>query len=140
MKGMEVHSYNPSAWKAKTGGPWVWGQTGLHSKFQANLNYIERPCIKTNSKIESLQPSLSKVTKAKSLQKKGSYAWVPDRSNLTGLLLAYKNNWISYSIMIHQSLIIILALFLQEINTFNLMLETVKETNKTFCSPTAYRV
>jgi hypothetical protein len=34
-------------WEA--GGLRVWSQPELHSKFQANLSYTRKPCLKTNT-------------------------------------------------------------------------------------------
>jgi hypothetical protein len=48
--GKVAHACNPSTWEDKTGGSRVWGKPGLHSKFNANLSYIMRPCFKTKQK------------------------------------------------------------------------------------------
>lgn len=41
-------SVNPSTCQAQVGGVSILGQSGLHSEFQASLEYVVRPCFKTN--------------------------------------------------------------------------------------------
>jgi hypothetical protein len=44
--GAMGHRCDPSTQEAETGGSRVWGQSGLHSDFQASLDYITRCCHK----------------------------------------------------------------------------------------------
>lgn len=46
LKSMVIHTCKPRTWGAEAGGllP-VGGQSGLHSKFKARLNYIVRGCL-----------------------------------------------------------------------------------------------
>lgn len=42
-----AHSFNPGTQERETGRAlWVWGQSGLHRKFQVNQNYVEKPYLK----------------------------------------------------------------------------------------------
>jgi hypothetical protein len=47
---MVVHTCNLSIWEAETEEWQVKGQLGLHTKFQASLGYIARPCLQTIQK------------------------------------------------------------------------------------------
>jgi hypothetical protein len=46
--GVVEHTCNPNTLEAEAGGWWIWGQTGLPSKFKVSLSYIPRlhpsPC------------------------------------------------------------------------------------------------
>lgn len=49
---MEVHTFNHSSWEAEAGGlQKVQSLPGLHSEFQAGLDYSVRPCLKKPSQI-----------------------------------------------------------------------------------------
>lgn len=41
-------SVNPITWQAQVGGVSVLDQSGLHSEFQASLEYVVRPYFETN--------------------------------------------------------------------------------------------
>jgi hypothetical protein len=43
---MAEYTCNPSTQDAEAGGLRIQGQSGPHSKFQASLGYIVRPCLK----------------------------------------------------------------------------------------------
>lgn len=54
MPGVVVHAYNPNTGGVEAGGsPQVWGQSGLYSKFKANLNYMMIPCLKKQDKTKN---------------------------------------------------------------------------------------
>jgi hypothetical protein len=53
--GAVVHACNPSTWKAETGVLHAWGQTGLHSEFQANLGYRRGLCLGRGEKHKKIR-------------------------------------------------------------------------------------
>lgn len=47
--GLVIHTCNLGTQEGKAGGPlWLWGQYGLHSKFQDS--YLVRPCVNKTEK------------------------------------------------------------------------------------------
>lgn len=48
--GMVAHTCNLRNWEAETGRSWIWAQSELHSKFNVDLHYISKPCLKKKRK------------------------------------------------------------------------------------------
>jgi hypothetical protein len=66
--GMRIPS--PSTPEKEAGGSRIWGQSSLHSKYQASLDYLTRPCLKkTKSKQTNKQTQNIKTTERLSRNK-----------------------------------------------------------------------
>jgi hypothetical protein len=74
---MTEYSCNPSTEEAEAWGLQVWGQPRLHSKFEANLGYRERPSQKpdNNNNIKKKKKLHLEVTGVKNKVKTHSSKW-----------------------------------------------------------------
>lgn len=53
--GVVAYIFNSRPWEAETGrSPRIWGQLYLHSEFQVGQGYVERSCLKTEKKKNSV--------------------------------------------------------------------------------------